>query len=441
VFASALLGCVWLASCTVDQSDNPAYRGCVKDLDCDQPAHCRRGYCVPDPPSSSGSPDTSRESPLRGEQEPAGAGGATSRDASTAGAQGGAHSPAPDAAQSGPVSSMPMAGEGGSSGEASPPPPPDEQPVGACATGAEPSAESCNGEDDDCDGTSDELPVETCYPDKTSGCADDEGDGTWACMGACKVGLRSCERGSEGCAGAVVPASAETCTEAGMPAEDEDCDGRADEGCACTSDAQQGCFDGPRTAIGVGPCRAGMQMCSEGSWGACAGARLPQAETCANAGQDDDCNGARDDIARLGAECTAEQQAGRCRKGTMQCTGEALTCVPAAAGAETCDRSDEDCDGKTDEGFALQTDGANCGRCGNVCASGSACCGGRCVDVNEDAANCGRCGHACGEGESCCGGNCIDTAREPAHCGACDHACTGLLQACCEGVCKTLCLL
>jgi hypothetical protein len=390
---SALLGCALLASCTVDRSVNPAYRGCDDDDECDLGQRCHGGYCVPD---ADGTRDPAIESPLHGERE---------RDASAAGAssngaagrsQGGAQSSAPVDAQSRP-GSPPSAGESGGGGGQSggggesagagvgdPPPvePPVEEPVGACATGAQPSPESCNGEDDDCDGTSDELPVTTCYPG-TAGCSDPEGDGTLACMGACKAGIRSCSGGREECTGAVMPAT-ESCTEAGVLAEDEDCDGRADEGCACVGDAAQPCFDGPRQAIGVGRCRAGTQTCADGAWSTCTGARLPETETCANPGQDDDCNGMRDDIPRLGGECTADHQ-GRCREGRQQCASGALTCVPAAPAAETCDRSDEDCDGKVDEDFSLKND--------------------------------------------------------PANCGACGHVCSGLLQACCAGVCKTLCLL
>jgi hypothetical protein len=83
-----------------------------------------------------------------------------------------------------------------------------------------------------------------------------------------------------------------------------------------------------------------------------------------------------------------------------------------AAPREQCNGQDDDCDHKTDEDFKLDSDPANCGRCGRVCANGSACCGGECVPTNT-----------------------------AAHCGSCDHVCTGLLQACCEGECKTLCLL
>ena len=373
LLATALLGCGVLASCGVDQHANPAYSGCQGADGCERGEHCRRGYCVPDSrDSGSGSDDESIASPISGEPTEPGR-NTPSADASTNPSTGGAQSSAPDASPSKP-DGAPVggqqggagggAGEGGGTGEGGgagadePPPdePPPEEPVGACASGAKPTPESCNGVDDDCDGSTDDLPVATCYTGN-AGCSDPEGDGTFACMGACKAGIRSCGQGREACEGAVLPASAESCTESGAFAEDENCDGRADEGCACESNAVQTCFDGPRQAIGVGPCRSGTQTCADGAWSACSGARLPQ--------------------------------------------------------AETCDGSDEDCDAKTDESFALQTDAANCGRCGTACASGSVCCAGRCIDVNKD----------------------------PANCGACGHACTGLLQMCCQGVCKTLCLL
>jgi hypothetical protein len=72
-----------------------------------------------------------------------------------------------------------------------------------------------------------------------------------------------------------------------------------------------------------------------------------------------------------------------------------------------------------------QTDPANCGLCGNICATGEICFAGQCarehrcgaltncndvcVDLLIDPANCGVCGHVCAAGEICFGGQC---ARE-----------------------------
>jgi hypothetical protein len=58
-------------------------------------------------------------------------------------------------------------------------------------------------------------------------------------------------------------------------------------------------------------------------------------------------------------------------------TGDSGPCVPR--GAETCNTFDDDCDGRTDEGFDIETDEMNCGRCDNPCFSGRMCCAGACV--------------------------------------------------------------
>jgi hypothetical protein len=75
-----------------------------------------------------------------------------------------------------------------------------------------------------------------------------------------------------------------------------------------------------------------------------------------------------------------------------------------------------------------QTDPANCGTCGNVCAPGQICFGGQCatdhrcdagltncndvcVDLLIDPANCGVCGRVCATGEICFGGQCARDNR------------------------------
>lgn len=49
---------------------------------------------------------------------------------------------------------------------------------------------------------------------------------------------------------------------------------------------------------------------------------------------------------------------------------------------------------------------SNCGACGKACASGSACCNGSCVAI-DDSPNCGRCSNKCLSGTSCHSGRCI----------------------------------
>ena len=52
-------------------------------------------------------------------------------------------------------------------------------------------------------------------------------------------------------------------------------------------------------------------------------------------------------------------------------------CAPAS---ETCNASDDDCDGAVDEGFDLLTDPQSCGSCGHACRVGVSCSEGVCAD-------------------------------------------------------------
>jgi hypothetical protein len=73
-------------------------------------------------------------------------------------------------------------------------------------------------------------------------------------------------------------------------------------------------------------------------------------------------------------------------------------CAYATPGPETCDGTDEDCDGQIDEDFDLQSDPNNCGNCGTTCgsATGGLCCAGICK--SSDPQNCGACGQVCTPG-------------------------------------------
>jgi hypothetical protein len=232
------------------------------------------------------------------------------------------------------------------------------------------------------------------------------------------------------------------------------------------------CYDGPSKTVGVGRCRAGTQACVNGVLGSCTGSVGPRPETCDNEGADDDCNGVADDMPGRGEACTLTGDAAACGGGRRVCRAgtQTLGCVAEKpALAEVCNGADDDCDGKSDEDFDMQSDPAHCGRCdlacaagkaccagvcvattggaadcgscgsGPACTGGSKCCGGQCLDLTSDAANCGVCGKSCKSGESCCGGACVDTGSNAQHCGRCGTVCgDGSMAGCCDGVCTNL---
>ena len=81
------------------------------------------------------------------------------------------------------------------------------------------------------------------------------------------------------------------------------------------------------------------------------------------------------------------------------------------------------------------------------CTDPQTLCNGACVDLQTDQANCGRCGYDCSPrictnarcmtcptGQTACSGQCTDTLSDPANCGGCGQLCaTG---SCRYGVCK-----
>ncbi len=345
---------------------------------------------------------------------------------------------------SGPAGSSGSAGNAGESGSAGGDPmcDPASQQCGGAGTDAPPPCvptaatepTACNGVDEDCDGFIDELVKVGCY-DGAMGCMADAGAG-YRCAGSCRPGFATCAQGAPGaCEGQVVPEE-ELCAEGGALASDEDCDGRIDEGCACTA-PDQPCYSGPTGTRDVGPCQAGTRSCSS-SPNECQGQVLPGQETCGNNGADDDCDGDPDDVPGLGEPCTA-QAMGRCAAGRTRCDGARLQCAPGTAREEQCDSADDDCDGKIDETFDLPNSEENCGRCGRKCGAGQTCCDGSCVNLTENEDHCGVCGNACGAGLSCCGSTCFNLNSDQNNCGSCGNGC-GLLEGCCRSGCRLLSL-
>jgi hypothetical protein len=214
------------------------------------------------------------------------------------------------------------------------------------------------------------------------------------------------------------------------------------EGACCEVPAS--CYDGPAETLGVGACQAGSRECVLGRLGVCSESVVPSPESCSNKGADDDCDGQVDEIAGRGQICTLMSGFGPCGEGLLDCVPgmDSLTCVRTGPPvSESCNDQDDDCDGQIDEGFDISSDSANCGSCGQSCASAELCCGGACLELSAASeSGCPSCSteNPCAEAALCCGGACRDLQRDRRHCGACGHSCEQG-ERCCDGTCKTSC--
>jgi len=204
-----------------------------------------------------------------------------------------------------------------------------------------PAQESCNGEDDDCDGDTDEdLGTTTCGE------------------GECEVTVPNCFNGNPQECVPPDPSSEEVCNGA-----DDNCDGITDppgtEGCivffrdddqdgyGVNGDSQCLCTKAsPYTAESSGDCNDENGDVNPGKDEECNGI-------------DDDCDDGTDEGFPVGWKCDGDDS-DLCESGTWSCKadGSGVECVnePPFGLEEECNYLDDDCDGDTDEEDAIGCD-------------------------------------------------------------------------------------
>lgn len=124
----------------------------------------------------------------------------------------------------------------------------------------------------------------------------------------------------------------------------------------CPNEVFRECYTGLGGSVNVGLCKGGTQTCTSGQWGTCQGEILPATEICD--GNDNDCNGAVDDVPPV--PCydgpPGTEGIGLCKGGTKTCGACEGQILPSP---EVCDGNDNNCNGVIDDVPNVDNDGDN----------------------------------------------------------------------------------
>jgi Putative metal-binding motif len=241
-----------------------------------------------------------------------------------------------------------------------------------CIGAIDPKMETCNGQDDDCDGQIDKTGTMSSG-DSVGPCNVPSAPPTGA-TSPCKAGSKACLGGTVQCVGSVLPAAgaSDTC------GVDANCDGQLSNQpdfqndvrhCgSCTNDCLAGAVHA-NWSCAAGTCQ--FQGCQTGYVDVDGDKKCEYPCTFVSAqescnGLDDNCNGQTDEgviapsptqvcgvsPSASSAECTSGV-AVACQGGAWKCTFPAGVCNPTCSGAtEVCDALDNNCNGLLNENVA-----------------------------------------------------------------------------------------